>query len=80
MCVHFSHCIPDKAELADDIIADKKQCLTIDTPDIEELGPEKFRRQADSGIEQICDYNRNKKDMCLNSLMAVGKQTLFFFK
>ena len=31
----------------------QKQCLTIDTCDINNLGPGKFRTQADSGNEQI---------------------------
>ena len=40
----------------------QKQCLTIDTRDINDLGPAKFRAQADSNTEQICYYNnRNKK-------------------
>ena len=41
-----------------------KQCLTVDTGDVNDLGPGKFRTQADSGIEQMCYYNRNKKDTC----------------
>ena len=53
----------------------QKQCLTIDSCDVNELGPAKFRTQADSGTEQISYYNRNKKDTCFNSLLAVGKQT-----
>ena len=42
---------------------EQKQCLTIDTRDVNGLGPAKFRPKADSGTEQICYYNRNKKDM-----------------
>ena len=38
-----------------------KQCLTVDTCDVNDLGPGKFRTQAGSGTEQICYYNRNKK-------------------
>ena len=34
----------------------------IDTRGINDLGPVKFRTQADSNIEKICYYNRNKKD------------------
>ena len=37
----------------------QKQCLTIDTRAINDLGPAKFRTQDDSNIEQICFYNRN---------------------
>ena len=40
----------------------KKQCLTIDTRDVNELGPAKFRTQADNNSKQICYYNRNKTD------------------
>ena len=39
----------------------QKQSLTIDTRDINDLGPAKLRTQADSDTEQICYYNRNKK-------------------
>ena len=38
-----------------------KQCFTVDTRDVNDLGPGKFRTQADNGTEQICYYNRNKK-------------------
>ena len=31
----------------------QKQCLTIDTRDVNNLGPAKFRTQADNGTEQI---------------------------
>ena len=37
-----------------------KQCLTVDTRDVNDLGPGKFRTQADSGTEQMCYYNRKK--------------------
>ena len=40
----------------------EKQCLTIDTTDINEFGPEKFRTRADNGKEQTCYFNRNKSD------------------
>ena len=39
----------------------QKQCLTIDTSDLNDLGPGKFTTQTDSGTKQICYYNRNKK-------------------
>ena len=45
----------------------QKQCLTIDTRDINDLEPAKFRTQADSDTEQISYYNRNKKDTSFNS-------------
>ena len=53
----------------------QKQCLTIDARDVNELGPAKFRTQADNGTQRICYYNRNKKDTCFNSFLAVRKQT-----
>ena len=54
----------------------QKQCLKIDTREGNELGAAKFTTQADSGTEQqICYYNRNKKDTCFNSFLAVRKET-----
>ena len=53
----------------------QKRCLTIDTRDINDLGPAKF-----SGTEQICYYNRNKKDTTFNSFLAVRKETSFTFE
>ena len=58
----------------------QKQCLTIDTRDVNELGPAKFRTLADSGTEKICYYNRNKKGACFNSFLTVRKQTAFPFE
>ena len=53
----------------------QKQCLTIDTRDVNDLGPFKFRTRADNGTEQICYYNKNKKDTTFNSFLAVRKET-----
>ena len=53
----------------------EKQCLTIDTRDVNALGPGKFRRHADNGTEQICYYNRNKTDTSFNSSLATREQT-----
>ena len=50
--------------------------MTIDTRDIYDLGPVKFRTQADRDTEQICYYNRNKIDSSFNFLLAVRKETL----
>ena len=47
----------------------------IDTRDVNDLGPGKFRTQADSGTEKICYYNRNKKDTSFNSFLATRKET-----
>ena len=48
----------------------------IDTREMNDLGPAKFRNQADNNSEQICYYNWNKKDKTFNSFLAVRKQTL----
>ena len=40
----------------------EKKCLTIETRDINEFGPGKFRTSADNGEEQICYFNKNKSD------------------
>ena len=52
-----------------------KQCLTIDTRDINDLGPAKFRTEADNNKEQICYYKRKKKDTSFNSFLALRKKT-----
>ena len=38
------------------------------------MGPTEFRTQADSSTEQICYYNRNRKDN-FNFFWAVRKET-----
>ena len=53
----------------------KRQCLAIDTRDVNDLGPAKYRTQTDSNQEQICYHNRNKRDTSFNSFLAVRKQT-----
>ena len=52
----------------------KKQWLTIDTRDVNHLGPAKFRTQPDNNKEQICYYNQNKRDTSF-TFLAVRKQT-----
>ena len=52
-----------------------KQCLTIDTRDTNDLGPRKFRTQADNRTEQIYYYNGNKKDTTFNYFLAKRKET-----
>ena len=49
--------------------------MTIDTRDVNNLGPAKFRTKPDSNQEQTCYYNRNKRDTSFNSFLAVRKQT-----
>ena len=51
-----------------------KQCLTIDTRDVHDLGPAKCRTHAKNNREQICYYNRNKSDKSFDSFLAVRKQ------
>ena len=48
----------------------EKKCLTIDTREVNELGPGKFRTSADNGQEQTCYFNRNKSDSHFNSYTA----------
>ena len=52
----------------------QRQCLTIDTREINNLGPAKFRTRADK-LDKICYYNRNKKDTIFNSFMDLRKET-----
>ena len=44
----------------------EKQCLTINTRDVNALGPGKFTTRADKGSSQICYYNRNKTGTSFN--------------
>ena len=53
----------------------QKQCLTIDTRDINDLGPGKFRTSADNETRQICYYNRIKSNTSFNSFLATREQT-----
>ena len=46
--------------------SDKKQCLAIDTGDVKDLGSAKFRTRPDNNNEQVCYYNRDKKDKAFN--------------
>ena len=45
-------------------------CLTIDTRDVNEFGPGKFRASADNGEEQTCYFNRNKSNAHFTSFFA----------
>ena len=55
--------------------SNKKQCLTIDITDANDLGPARFRTQVDNNKEQICYYNRNKKDKTFNCFLVLRKPT-----
>ena len=48
----------------------EKKCLTIETRDVNELGPQKFRTSADDGEEQVYYFNRNKSDTDFTSFIA----------
>ena len=48
----------------------EKKCLTIDTREINELGPGKFRTDAQNALEQTCYFNRNKSDSHFTSYIA----------
>ena len=48
----------------------EKKCLTIDTREINELGPGKFRTDAQDALEQTCYFNRNKSDSHFTSYIA----------
>ena len=51
--------------------SNKKQCLTIDIRDVNDLGPARFRTQAG----KVCYYNQNKKDKTFNCFLDLIKQT-----
>ena len=48
----------------------EKEGLTIDTRDVNEFGPGKFRMSANNGEEQTCYFNRNKSDTHFTSFFA----------
>ena len=52
----------------------KKNCLTIDTRDVNNLGPSKFRAGAKNDHRRICYFNHNKKDNFFNRFLAIRKQ------
>ena len=59
-----------------DILNSKQeQCLKVDTRTINDLGPGKFRTQADNSLKQVRYYNRNKSNTSFNSFLATRKQT-----
>ena len=48
----------------------EKMCLTIDTRDVNEFGPGKFRTGADNCAEQHCYFNRNNTDSRFKCYLA----------
>lgn len=62
------------------LIQDKNNVLTIDTRDINDLGPVKFRTQADSNIEKKFAIITETKKTGFNSFLAVKKKQRLFLK
>ena len=48
----------------------EKKCLAIDTREVNDLGPGKFRTSAGNGEVQTCYFNRNKSDTYFNSFQS----------
>ena len=60
----------------------EKNCLTIDTRDINKIGPRKFSTFAENGEIQTYFYNRNKSDVYSDSYLAkhvVSLRNIKFF-
>ena len=59
----------------------EKKCLTIDTREINELRPGKFRTDVQNGLEQTCYFNRNNSDSRFTSYFAkrVSPENLAFY-
>ena len=52
----------------------EKLCLTIDTGTVNDLGPGKFRINANNGEEQTCFFNRHKSDTHFSIFLAKRTQ------
>ena len=50
--------------------SNEKKCLTIDTRDVNDLGPGKFRTSAENNLEQNFYFNRNNADARFKSYVA----------
>ena len=48
----------------------EKKCLTVDTSDVNDLGPGKFRTSAENNEEQNCYFNSNNTDARFKSYIA----------
>ena len=55
----------------------EKKCLTIDTQEVKDLGPGKFRTSAEDGHEQTCYFNKQKQQALL-TLLGKHKTTRSF--
>ena len=49
--------------------------MTIDTRDINEFGPEKFRTSAEDGEQQTCYFNKNNSNSYFKSFISQRAQT-----
>ena len=60
--------------------SNEKKCLTINTRDLNDLGPGKFRTSAENSLEQDCYFNRNNTDARFKSYVArrVSPDSLVF--
>ena len=47
----------------------------MDTRDVNDLGPAKFRTGVDNNNGQVCYHNRNKKEVTFNCFLVLKKQT-----
>ena len=58
----------------------EKKCLTVDTRDVNDLGPGKFRTSAENNEEQNCYFNSNNTDARFKSYIAkrVSQDQLVF--
>ena len=52
----------------------EKIWLTIDTTDINEFGPGKFRTNAENGEHQTCCFNKNNSDSYFKSFISKRTQ------
>ena len=52
----------------------EKKCLTIDTRDINEFGPGKFRTSAEDGEQQTCYFNKNNSDSYFKNFISRRSQ------
>ena len=59
---------------------EKQYLITVDTRDVNNLGPGKFRTSADNNKEQTCYFNRNNSDSRCKSYVAkcVNQDKLVF--
>ena len=48
----------------------EKKCLTKDTRDINEFGPGKFRKSAEDGEQETCQFNKSNSDSYFKSFSS----------